>query len=88
MKIYTKKIQTLFIDLDDTLITVSKAGLFNGKQQFLWTSISPTEGLDCDYESVLIGRTSLISRIDLISDSIGTKLVTIDKTAIDLFFTS
>ena len=88
MKISTKKKQTLCIDLDDTYITVSKACSFNNKQQFLWTSISPTEGFDCDYDSKLIDITSLLGRVDLISNSIGDKLSNIDQHAINLFLES
>ena len=88
MKISTEKKQMLFINLDDTHISITKAGSFNNKQQFLWTSISPTEGLDCEYESKLIGKTSLMGRIDLISNTIGDALSDIDTHSIDLFLAS
>jgi len=89
MKISTKKEQTLSIDLDDTHITVSKAGSFNNKHQFLWTSISPTEGFDCDYESKLIDITSLSSRLDLIRDLEDQHgFTSVDLYAIDLFLKS
>ena len=88
MKISTFKVQQLCIDLDDTYITITKAGSFNNKQQFLWTSTSPTEGLDCEYESKLIGITSLVSRIDSISKSMDNTLSNIDTHSIDLFLAS
>jgi len=88
MKISTFKVQQLCIDLDDTYVTITKAGSFNNKQQFLWTSTSPTEGLDCEYESKLIGIKSLVSRIDSISKSMDNTLSNIDTHSIDLFLAS
>jgi hypothetical protein len=65
-----KHIKTLCIDLGDTHVTVVEVGVFNNKKQYMWLSVSPTEGLEMDYLSEIIQYDSLILRLDMITDQL------------------
>jgi len=80
-----KNKRTLCLDLGDTYITIENRGTFNGKRQFSWSALAPTEGMECFYDSTLIGETGLKTRIELLS---GGKISDMQKHAIDLFLAS
>jgi len=79
--------KTLCLDFGDTYVTVTKMGSFDNKDQYAWSTMSPTEGLTCDYDSQLIQYDTLITRLDILYEcpDSGKKLKPEEYHAIKLF---
>jgi hypothetical protein len=82
-KISSVKSDILAIDCGDTYITVEKRGFFDGKDIFSWTSISPTVGSTCDYNSHLVTEQEVKRNIEIMTNGYTTVEI---ELAIDHFF--
>lgn len=71
MKISKAKTNTLNIDLDDSYITISYAGVYNGNKQFMWATLEPTETTQMDsFSEVLSFEESCMKFNKMINNNI------------------
>ena len=74
----------LNIDCHDTYVSIGKRGTFDNKPQYSWTQTAPTSGPDMEYNSYLVTKNEILSKIN---DLNGDGLITPEQQeAIKLFF--
>ena len=79
-----KNVPNLLINLDDTLITVEKRGIYDNKELFSWSCIEPTESTEMMYDSELIDKDTLTKRLSMVSYT--KDLFPEEQHAIKIFF--
>ena len=74
------------INMEDHEIRIERACKHGSAMFYIWTSITPSEGIHPEIESTPLLKDEILTRIELISEYLGTELSDVEKLAINQLF--